>query len=452
MATRRKFLKTSAGFLAFMTSPGTFIIQHTKNLTSRVRFRDYQNKTSLGKVKIVTPEDGYYIHSFFDVCPFSPSQKYLAVNKLPYQDHDAKYGDKTDVCVIDLENETIEKVYSTKGWGYQLGANLNWGKTDRFLYTNDIIDNQAVCVRIDLQTKDIKAFAGPMYHIAPDESAVIGFPLDTINVTQMGYGVPKFKEYDIIKGAPSNQGLWQTSLKTNEKKLLVSLKDASDKADDPDFLKGGNCYFFHSKFNHQGTRIFQVMRCLFPENTTSSSLTERSDHSKAGWNPMLFTFNADGTNIKQAVTREHWFYGGNHPNWHPDGENIIMNLKPGWLGETNMRFCKFHYTGKDFKILSSKHVGSGHPSVNLDSSFLISDYYVEEHKALGLKESPVRLINMNTDEEVYICTVPIDLNYSESTLRVDPHPVWSRDYNKICFNGAPGGMRQVFIADLKGII
>ena len=94
--------------------------------------------------------------------------------------------------MIDLENETIETVYSTKGWGFQLGANLNWGKTDRYLYTNDIIDGEAVCVRIDLKTGETKGFAGPMYHIAPDESAVVGFPLDMINITQMGYGVPYF--------------------------------------------------------------------------------------------------------------------------------------------------------------------------------------------------------------------------------------------------------------------
>ena len=449
---RRDFITTSAGFLSLMTLPGIYQIQHLKSSPARIRFRKYQKKTSFGKVKVVTPQDGFYIHTFFDVCPFSPSQKYLAVSRLPYQDHEAKYGDLTDICIIDLENETIEKVYSTKGWGYQLGANLNWGKTDRYLYTNDIIDNQAVCVRIDLETKEIKAYAGPMYHIAPDESRVIGFPLDLINVTQMGYGVPSFRELIGIKGAPADQGLWETSLSENKKRLLVRLNDTAGKADDPDFLQGGNCYFFHSKFNRQGTRIFQVMRCLFPENTSSASLTERSDHSKSGWNPMLFTFNHDGTNIQQAITRLQWSYGGNHPNWHPDGERIVMNLKPSWLGDNTMRFCIFDYTGKNFKILSGKFSGSGHPSVNPDSSYLISDYYVNEHKAIGLNESPIRLINLKNEEEVYICTVFTDVQDIESTFRVDPHPVWSRDYKKVCFNGTVEGKRQVFIADLERMI
>ena len=34
-------------------------------------------------------------------------------------------------------------------------------------------------------------------------------------------------------------------------------------------------------------------------------------------------------------------------------------------------------------------------------------------------------------------------------LRLDPHPAWSRDGLKSCFNGAPEGRRQVYIADLS---
>lgn len=448
---RNDFIKTTAGFIAVLSFPGCYLIQNKKRLFKKFKFRDYQKETSFGKVKIVTPDDGFYIHTFFDVCPFSPSQKYLAVSKLPYQNRDAIYPDTTDVCVIDLENETIENVYSTKGWGFQLGANLNWGKTDRYLYTNDIIDNQAVCVRIDLETSEIKAFSGPMYHIAPDESAIIGFPLDMINVTQMGYGVPEFRKFKEIKGAPSDQGLWLTNLSTNQKRLLVSLEDTFEKADDPEYLKGGNCYFFHSKYNKQGTKIFQVMRCLFPEEEINNHI-ERPDHSKKGWNPMLFTFNSDGSDIHQSVTRKQWSARGNHPNWHPDGERIIMNLTPTWLGEHEMRYCMFHHTGNDFKIISRKYLGSGHPSINSESSYLLIDYYVGEYKKLNYKECPIKIINLNTDEDISICTVFTDLNTNNETLRLDPHPAWSRDYNKICFNGAPEGIRQVFIADLTDVL
>lgn len=438
---RRSFLRTSAGMLAYMSLPGCFSIQNKKSKAVPCPFRDYQPGNTYGKVRMVTPPDGFYIHTFYDICPFSPSQRYLAVSKLPYQDREATYGDMVDVCVIDLHNETIETVYSTKGWGFQLGANLNWGKTDRFLYTNDIIGNEAVCVRIDLETGETKAYSGPMYHISPDESAVAGFPLDLINITQMGYGVPKFRDVEEIQGAPADQGLWHTNLVSGETRLLVSLKDTFDKADDPEFLQGGDCYFFHTKYNRQGTRMLQVMRCMFFDNP-----------EKKGWNPMLFTFNPDGTDIRQAVTRLQWSLRGNHPNWHPDGEHIIMNLTPFWLGEQNMRFCMFDHTGGNFRMLSEKHLGSGHPSVDPSTQWLISDYYVGEYKKLNLPDNPVRLIHLPTMEEFAICTVFTNLDIEVSTFRVDPHPAWSRDYKKVCINAAPEGSRQVLVADLEGYI
>lgn len=434
---RREFVKTSAGFLAAAIAPGVWFCGGPESDRKNIEFRPYRSGKTLCPVTCVTPDDGYYIHSFYDVCPFSPSQRYLAVTRIPFQDHDPVFGETADVCVIDLENHTIETVYTTRGWGFQLGANLNWGKTDRYLYTNDSINGEAVCVRIDLKTHRSIAMSGPMYHIAPDESCVIGFPLDIINVTQRGYGVPEDPENPprMPSGASESQGLWKTDLRTNERTLLVSLKDVADKVPIKSYYKGGTFYFFHSKFNRDNTRIMQVLRCLFPDG-------------KGKWNPQLFTFNTDGTDIKQAVTREQWAPGGHHPNWHPDGEHLIMNLKPD--GKT-LRFCRFRYDGSDFRVLSEKLPGSGHPSVEPSDRYLVTDSYPNEPVALDNEEVPIRLVDIKDDDEENICTI-YTLGSGKSTLRCDPHPAWSRDYKRVCFNGTPDGARQVFIADLSTVM
>jgi len=439
---RRQFLRTSAGFGAIMLSPGVFSVLTSCSREESYPFRDYQKQKSLVPVKIVTPDDGYYLHTFYDVSPFSPSGKLLAVTKLPFQDRRPEFGDTAEICIIDLENETIQKVYSTKGWSFQLGANLNWGATDRYIYTNDIIDNAAVCVRIDLETKEVKAFSGPKYHLSPDGNYAIGFPLDIINATQKGYGVPEYRQTKKIQGAPSDEGLWQTNLKTDQKRLLVSLKEAADNVTNKDYLKGGNCYFFHSKYNPQGNKILQVMRTLFPDNP-----------DKDGWNPRLLVFNSDGSNIHETITRVQWDYGGNHPNWHPDGEHIIMNLTPVWEGENKRRFCMFHHTGKSFNILDERHLGTGHPSVDPETKYLVSDCYQHEPMAMDNGHVPIRFIHLNTGEESMICSVFTDLKHEDedNTLRLDPHPAWSNDYKKVCFNGAPNGKRQVLVADLESI-
>ncbi|MBD3266833.1 hypothetical protein GF373_09200 [bacterium] len=436
MPNRRNFLYTSAGFTAIMIAPGRYLCARPDSKKNPFDFKPYRPGKTVGKVMQVTPDDGLYLQTFYDVCPFSPSQRYLAVTRLPFQDRQPKPGDTADVCVIDLEDRTIDTVYTTKGWGVQLGANLNWGTTDRYLYTNDVINGEAVCVRLDLESGETKAFAGPMYHIAPDASCVVGFPLDLINATQFGYGVPVDWENppQISMDDFDTQGLWRTDLKTNEKTLLVSIAALRKTIPDLAAFKNDLLYLFHSKFNSKNTRIMQVFR----------SVPQKGRMRK----PMLFTFKTDGSDIQLAIDAKLWGYGGHHPNWHPDGTHLIMNLKPD---TKTMRFCMFKYDGSDFRVLTESFFGSGHPSVTPDTKYLVTDCYVHEkeiRKGLPNNEVPIRLINLQTDTERHICSI-----YTlgkKGTLRLDPHPVWSRDYKKVCFNGAPEGNRQVFIADISG--
>ena len=131
--------------------------------------------------------------------------------------------------IIDLEEETISTVYKTKSWGFQTGALLHWGASDRYLYTNDVFDGEnAVCVQIDLENGKFTAFEGHMYNMAPNGQFVVGFPLDLLNITQQGYGLPS-KDPDNPKklpyGAANDEGIWKTDLATNKKSLLVSLAD-----------------------------------------------------------------------------------------------------------------------------------------------------------------------------------------------------------------------------------
>ena len=50
-------------------------------------------------------------------------------------------------------------------------------------------------------------------------------------------------------------------------------------------------------------------------------------------NPSLFTMDIDGSHLVQCINHEQWgdrkgktTNAGNHPNWHPDGEHIVMNF------------------------------------------------------------------------------------------------------------------------------
>ena len=384
----------------------------------------------------VTPRDAPYVHTYYDVCPFSPSQRYLAVTRLPFEDRTAVLGDTAQVCVIDLREQALRTVYTTRCWGFQTGALLNWGATDRHLYTNDVVDGEARCVRIDLASGRSTVFAGPMYHISPDESCVIGFPLELLDATQPGYGVPcaaSARPRLLPPGAAEDEGIWRTDLATGKRTLLLSLAEAAARLPRPLPREDGTFYFWHSKFNRQGTGIMQVMRCLFPDGT-------------GGRNPATFAMDPDGGNLCFLPFDSPWNAGGGHPNWHGDGDRLVRNVEE----EDGIRYCQVNRDGTGRRLLSHTLEGGGHPSVEPSGRWLITDYLADN----GGQEVVLRLADLHAQEQRGLCSLPtIDQRSLEQRpLRLDGHPVWSRDYRKVCFQACPEGVRQLFVADLSGVI
>ncbi|CAL1518697.1 hypothetical protein [Chitinophaga sp. MM2321] len=458
---RRSFIKTSAGLLGYSLLPGVFRIDLSGPVEKNYSFRAYRPGKTAAAVQCITPDDGFYLHTFYNKCPWSFTQRYFAVTKLPYQKNKPQWGDIAEVCVIDLHKQSIKTVYKTKAWAFQLGADLQWDhQSDRYLYTNDVIDGKIVCVRIDLQDHTARAYAGAKYDLAPDNRSVISPNLLTMNMTQYGYSLPdppSGRPIPFTKNDMPHEGLWKTDLITDQRSLFVPFSDFVEHAgQDSGFYGNAVLYLFHAQFNAQNTRILQVLR---------------GQINNKGRNACLFSLNTDGTNIIQCLSREKWNHktgaggSGNHPNWHPDGEHVIMNCVPVWLGYKDMLFCKFKYDGSDFTILSEKHLGSGHPSVEHTGRYLLADAYPKQSYVVGANgEIPIRLLDLHRDEEQTICTIANDVGghgaqYTEeskseggSGYKLDPHPVWSRDYKTIAFNGAPDKRRQVYIADMKQLI
>ena len=457
---RRRFIySTSAGMAAMWLSPGLWAASFEPGRWKRYDFRSFRKGQYAVPLTCITPDDGFYLHTFYDVCPWSPSGNFLAVTKFPYQGRKPQWGDIAEVCVIDLKGQRIKTAYQTKAWGFQLGANVQWGNSDRFLYTNDIINEQAVCVRIDLEQGTVKAYAGAKYDIAPDEKSVISPNLLNMNIHQYGYAVP-----DGPSGAPvsftkadmEREGLWKTDLAKNEIKLLVPMQRFFEAAEDKEKYAGSTGYLFHSKFNKQNTRILQVFR---------------AQTNNTGRNASLFSMDTDGGNLRQCLSADKWNRvarlggSGNHPNWHPDGDHVIMNCVPSWLGFKDMLFCSFRFDGTGFTILSEKHMGSGHPSVAAGGKYLLSDAYPKQtYVKAPAGEVAIRLIDLKSDSELILCTIPNDVGgglrqalpedrvSGGSQHKLDPHPAWNRHYNQVCFNGAPAGKRQVFIADFFKVL
>ncbi|MEY2920503.1 MAG: hypothetical protein RL261_1808 [Pseudomonadota bacterium] len=397
----------------------------------------------------VTPGDTGFIHRYYDSSPFSPSGRYFAVTRLPFEDRLPKPGDVAQIVVIDLATGDARTVAETRGWDVQLGAQLQWGADDQTLLYNDVElrDWMPYGVRHDLQTGEVRRLGGTIYSVSPDGRLAASPCLRRMAVTQRGYGVvvPK-DQVPENRGASEDDGIWITDLQTGHTRLLISLAKVVEQLGDqlPVARKRGDFFGFHVKWNPQGTRLMLALRWL------PRSLLPWKRKRRYGAKHVV-TMNADGSNVRVAVSAERWAKGGHHPNWCPDGEHVLMNLNTQGDG---LRFARLAPDGSTCETLVPAIRGSGHPTLHPAGQHLLTDAYVDEPLAFSDGTAPIRLVDLRSGSEKQLVRIGIQPLAERSTgaLRVDPHPAWDRTYTRIAFNACPDGKRRVYVADLADIL
>ncbi len=391
------------------------------------------------------------LHRFFDTWPISPSGRYAAVFRTPFEDRLPSAGDMGHVLVIDLEEGGRRVVAETRGWEPQMGCNLNWGADDHTLIFNDLdVETWTPqIVRLNWSSGARATVPGGVYHVSPDGRYAAAASMDRMCRTQRGYGVvvPEDRIGRNI-GAPEDDGLFITDLETMDRRLVFSLRDAAaaipELRDAP--LEPWEIYGFHVKWSPDGQRLIFTIR-RFPVDQP-----ERFDlNSKRGLLRFdVLTLRPDGTDVHDAVPAPRWEHGGHHINWYPDSRQLSMNL--GGFGQ-GLRFVRVDYDGTDLRPIFDDVMGSGHPSIHPDGRHLISDTYAHEETSYGDGSIPLRWIDLQTGAEQAIVRMHSKVEpQNHGALRVDPHPIVDRSGHWVAFNGVADNTRHVFLADLRPLL
>ena len=413
------------------------------------RFPKYEQFAPLVPVWCVTPDQGGCIHRFFDTSPFSPSGRYLAAGRLPFEDHRPKPGDRCQVVLVDLEQGTERIVAESAGWEPQMGANVNWGATDHELYFNDVDTRtwKPFAWKLDPLSGARQRMEGTVYHASANGRWLISANMTTMRKSQPGYGVCLPEEtvrWNV--GPAADDGFYLTDTATGKCRLLLSLADAFTKArpaiaeSAPDRYE---IYGFHSKFNPQSDRVMLSIR-WFPATDRPQwdwfALT-----GDGGVRFAWVTMKLDGSELHCAVGPEQWAKGGHHATWFPDGWRISMNLNFDW---DCLRLVQVNADGSGLRKMHDQVVGSGHPTVHPDGRHVLTDAYGGEKVAFGDGTIPLRWIDLATGKEQTLVRINTKQPHADSVLRIDPHPAWDRTWRYVAFNAFVGGTRRVFVADL----
>jgi len=414
------------------------------------RFPAYSEHSPVVPVHCVTPATPGAIHRFYDSPPFSPSGRYLAVTRLPFEDRLPRPGETAEILVVDLATGEHRKVADTRGWDTQLGAQLQWGADDRTLLFNDVDtrDWRPHGVRLDPLGDARHRLDGTVYAVSPDGGHSASACLRRIVRTQRGYGVIVPREHvPENRGAPANDGIYVTDIASGTSRLLVSTAEivetalpAATRAQ----YRNGDFYCFHVKWNPQGTRLLLVLRWL-PRTWLPWKRKKRYRRLN------VITLDADGRNARIAVPDTAWRKGGNHPNWCPDGAHVLMNLNANGDG---IRFVRVAHDGTGLETLAPTVRGSGHPTLHPDARHILTDAYPHEPVAFGDGTTPLRWVDLAASREATLVRIRTRSDYEQATaaLRVDPHPAWDRGFTRVAFNACPDGRRRVFVADLSSLV
>ena len=407
-------------------------------------------RSAIVPARVVTSGEGRTLHHFFDKSPVSPSGRWIALLRIPYEDRRAQPGDASDVILVDLVSGKERVVARTCAWEHQIGACVMWGRDDSELYFNDMRPGEwkPFLVRLNPETGMRREYPGGAFCISPDGRQAAGYNLLTVRrMNFYGYGAAVPESVMPVNGAePEDDGLFVIDLETGERRLLKSIAAffrETMAADERRALAGAGSYGFQVKWSPDGEwLLFVVVQALNRESPGCG---------KTRWRRMVFSCRRDGSEAHLALPWREWARGGHHLNFHPDSRRVTMNL----MGDGGrLRIKAFDVFGKKPELFCGDRPGSGHPSVSPDGRHLVTDAYLGEPVASPDGTVPIRLIDLQTLKETEIarvCTVTGEA-YANGELRCDPHPAWSRDGKTIALNAMIGGTRRVVLLDVSSLV
>lgn len=436
---RRRFISCTATAAAGFGLAGW--LRARENMPAGDFFGRFPAGTELApKVPVARIATGRIIHRFFDTSPISPSGRYVGLFRLPQENRPPLPGEAGEVVVVDLQTGRERVVASTRGWEVQMGANVQWGRTDADLFFNDVDPGtwRAFAVQLDIATGKKRMLDGTVFTVSPDGTQLTSYNLIASRKIQVGYGVVVPEERIRKNAGPvDDDGWFATDIASGKTRMIASIRDVYEKAVPKlEIPHAGRCefYCFQIRWNRQGTRVMGFLRWRDPAIPEGKpSLT-------------LVTMKGDGSDIRLAVTPQQYARGGHHPMWTPDGENITLNLNlPG--GSPYMDLVSVRYDGEN--LHSIYPAGSGHPSMHPTLPFVITDAYYREPVTAGDGTTPLRLIDLERKTETSLAKVRIRRSDSDTLTtehRIDAHPVWAESGRYVVFNGVYNDTRSVYIA------
>lgn len=403
----------------------TFLLHVFYQLRRRLDRLWRQSGPIVPPLTILSNAGGQTSFGYYDITPFSKSNRLLLANILPKHNSPPKRGESISVGFFDLtENGDFHEIGSTSTWCWQQGCRLQWypeNENELVIY-NKLVDRAYGCIVQNIKTREIvRECRKPVYTLDRTGRWAVFPNFSRLNRLRPGYGYVDLPDHTAHLAAPHDDGVYMFDLQNDKADLLVSLAELAS-LETLDSMEGAEHYVNHFCFNPSGEKFLffhlwdstegSYARLLICDRNTGSFrvLEDRGKVSHYAWknnDELLATFTyanklgqyqlyADMPR-EYSTIQEHVLTRDGHPSYSPDGKTILTDTYADKFGDQHL--------------------------------LLIDD----ESKVTELGRFPTPIM--------------IRLRHG-GEARCDLHPRWDRQGRYVCFDSAHSGKRAMYLYDL----
>jgi hypothetical protein len=388
---------------------------------------------ALPPVRAITRGPRFHWRGYYDKLLFDPTDRFVLANEVEFEGRSPTADDAIRLGMVDIEDgDRWIELGSTRAWNWQQGCMLQWiPRSESEVAWNDREDDRFVTRILDVKTRLTRTLPHPFYCIAPDGRTAFAPDFRRLNDTRPGYGYAGIGDPNRDTLAPENAGIWRLDLATGEQRLLFSFADAAaipfHGRPEAAFTAESKHWFNHLLCNSDGTRLFFLHRWRKP--------------GESSFNTRALTMGFDGRDV---FVLDPWG-GTSHFVWR-DPRHVFAFA---WHPSHQERFYVYEDRTANVAVVGPDVMTqNGHNTYvpGTEEQWVLNDTYPQPDTL-----QHVYLYHVPTGRKVPVASFPSPQQY-RGEWRCDTHPCASRSGRKVVFDSPHRGGRQVYLADISGLV
>ena len=417
-------------------------------------------------LRAVTRGPGHHFFGYYDKTCWDGSGRYLLCLETDFVDRPPGPADEATVGIVDLQDgDRWRPLARTRAWNWQQGAMLHWlpvphaggaaarraagrkdGADTPLVVHNQRLDPGEVAqrpsplgwedddpgrarfvavVRDAASGEVVRSLPRPIYALSHDGAQAVTLNFSRLQHQRPGYGYAGPPDPWLDDPEPAADGITWMDTASGAHRLVISVAQIAGLNRDERF--GGKVH----RFNHLQ---------FSPDDGRFVFLHRWQEYFGAPRFHRMLTARPDGGEIALVAT-----HGSvSHFDWQDERHLLAWAFNR----ETGERYLTFRDRVADEVAVLGEGVltEDGHCSFSPDGAWLLTDTYprAEPYRTLILYH-----LASGTRVDVGRFYSPPEIT---GEIRCDLHPRWSRDGRQVCFDSAHAGERQVYLADVAGVL